>query len=350
MLHDIVTPINITHVDWIIMKKTSIALFICLGVFFLLIPAFTTAADNEELTPITIAFEGTPTQNYLNTVIDENGFYAKNGLEVTPKYYDTAKEAAMSVINGESDFAIVNTYAIAEAVSEGYKPVILSSVFRTEGVNFIIVDENSGIVTAQDLAGKRIGIDPSSFWEYYMDQFLILNGIDKSSIKFVPVQNTEVVQKMLAGEIDAGTGIYQEAANIRKIDPLRYQMWSVNNNENFYLALISSQEMTENPEVIKKLITSLMDFGDYINENYEEMQQLIGSKSGVDSEAAQDLISGVSTEVSLTYGLLSVLEAQSRHIIEQGRGNITETPDYLQLIDFSYLDEINPEGVTIIHN
>lgn len=330
--------------------RTPISRVIFFGMLFLLLQSVVAADEDTDLVPVTIAFEGSPTQNYLNTVIDEFGFYEKNGLTVTPKYYDTANEAAMSVINGENDFAIVNTYSIAEVVSEGFKPVILSSVFRVDGVNFIIVDKNAGIVTVQDLAGKRIGIDQNSFWGYYLDQFLLLNGIDRSSVEIVPVKSSEIVQKLKDGEIDGGAVIYQTAAEIRKDEPLRYQMWSVNNNENFYLALICSGEMTRNPVVIKQLIQSLMDFRDYINKNFEQMQELIGSKSGVDVEAARDLISGVSPEISLTYGLISVLESQSRYIIDHGFGNSTETPDYLQLIDFTYLDEMTPEGITIIHN
>lgn len=337
---------NSSHWELCSMHNTPSPIRYLFGVLFCFIILVTVVSGT---TDITIAYEGSPTQNYLNTAIEETGFYEKAGLTVTPEFYDTPKEAAMSVINGQSDFAIVTSYAIAEVVSEGYQPVILTSVFRLDAVNYIIVDQNAGISNPEDLNGKRIGYDPNGFWGYYLDQFLTLNSIDPSSLTLVPIPSKEIVPELRAGTIDAGVIIYQSADELRKDDPSRYEVWPVNNNENLYLVLICNPEMKKNPEVIRKLIGSLMEFGDYINGNFDQMKQLIGSKSGVDSDTAQDLISGVSTEISLTYSLLSVLESQSRYIIGLGNASITQTPDYLQIIDFSYLDEMNPQGVTIIH-
>lgn len=331
----------------ITMYNTKYTFFFILGIFIYCIIPVSAAPGSID---ISIAYEGSPTQNYLNTIIEENNFYANNGLNVTPKFYSTPKEAALSVVNGESDFAIVTTYAIAEVVSEGYNPVILTTAFRLDGVNYIIVDKNSGISSPKDLEGKDIGCDPNGFYGYYLDQFITLNGIDQSSVNLVPLPSERIVPELTEGKIDAAVTIYQSADELQQNEPLRYQIWPLNNNENLYLVLICSPEMMNNPEVIEKLISSLIDFGDYVNGNFEQMKQLIGTKSGVDPDAAQDLMTGVSTEISLTYGLLSVLEAQSRYIISLGNATITETPDYLQIIDFSYLDKINPEGVTIIHN
>lgn len=304
----------------------------------------------DEVASISIAYEGPPTTNFYNSVMEDGGFFAKNGLTVTPDYSSTSKEAAENAINGGTDFAVVSTFAVADMINSGLNPVILTSVIRYDDMYYIVVNQKAGIITPKDLAGKRIGLVTGD-WEYYLEQYMILNDIDKSSITIVPLTTDEIIPALKADEIDAGLVLYHVGTSVVKEEPLKYQMWSVNNHENFYLILICNQKIiADNPAAVKKLIKAFIDSGEWYNANLDQAKQMIESKGGIRSEQAQDMLTGIYPEVSLTQGLLSTLEAQSRYLMKKENSAIAETPNYLSIIDFTFLDSLNPEGDTIIHN
>jgi ABC-type nitrate/sulfonate/bicarbonate transport system substrate-binding protein len=192
---------------------------------------------------------------------------------------------------------------------------------------------------------------PSDSWEYFLDKYLILNGEDISSVTLVPLADEEtVIAKLKTGEIDAGLTIYQYASFLTTSKPDTYQMWSVNNFENNYMLLISNKEMVQkNPDAVKKLLKAFIETWDYYNANTKKVQEEFGGDSGLSVKQMEDLVSGLTPEVSLTQGLLNTLEAQSRYLLDIGSGTITNTPNYLEIIDFSFLHDIEPKKCTIIH-
>ena len=318
----------------------------------LLIPLSAVSERQGEKISVSIAYAGAPEANIYNLLVENYGFFAKNGLNVTPHYYTTSKETAETVVTGGADFGVVNSFAVASLLSEGEKPVILTSLLRIDNIYYITVNQSKGISTPGDLRGKRIGLVTGDFWEYYLDKFMVLNGEDISSVTLVPfTREEEIIQKMKSGEIDAGLMIYQSASALCIQEPEKYQMWSVNNFENNYMLLICSPDMRiKNPETIEKVIKAYSDSWDWYNTNSEKVQSEIGKGNGLSEEQLEDLVSGLTPEVSLTQGLLSTLESQSRYLHKTGTGATAETPDYLKIIDFTFLDMVSPQGDTIIHD
>ena len=329
--------------------KTDVLCIILLitGIIF---PGIAVSDETGGLIPITIASEGTAATNAYTTVLEEGGYYEKYGIKVEKKYFPTNREVAYSVITGESDFAIVNTYAVADMVFEGTKPVILTSVVRFDDVYYIVVDQKAGIKSASDLKGKRIGLVTGDYWEYYLDNFLLFNGMDTSSVELIPLSSEQIMPKIVSGEIDAGLTIYQTASAICREDPERYQMWSINNNENLYLVLISSPDLvSRDPVTVEILIRAIAEGGKKYSENRDASEQILSDKFGIPLDQAHGLMAGLTTEISMTQGLLTTLESQIRYIMEKKGEKSQAEPDYLQIMNFSFINKIHPEGDTIIH-
>ncbi|HWQ67222.1 MAG TPA: ABC transporter substrate-binding protein [Methanospirillum sp.] len=309
------------------------------------------AEGQSESRSITIAYSGAPETNIYNALIENFGYFTKNHLKVTPSYYPTSKEAAELVISGDKDFGVVNSYTVARMLNEGKNPVILTSVLRIDEIYYITVNQKTGITSPGDLKGKRIGLVPDDSWEYFLDKFLTLNGGDISTVTLVPLPNQKnVIEKLTVGEIDAGLTLYQDASGLTANESDTYQMWSVNNFENNYILLISNKDfITKNPEVVKNVIKAFVESWDTFNSDPGRVKQEIGKKSGLTEKQMDELVSGLTPEVTLTQGLLNIMETQSRYLLNSGTGTITETPDYLNVIDFTFLDAVSPMGDTIIH-
>jgi len=327
-------------------------LLLLLTVIVLLGIPITNAVTEEPggISSVTIAFIGKPSENFFNEVMDQGGFYAKNGLLVEPRYFNSGEEAGDSVLSGETDFAVLNSYSIAELIHQKKNPQIISSVARIDGIYSIVADKDKGIRSPSDLQGKRIGLVQENDWEFYLDKFFIINGIEGSSVELIQLSSEEITPGLVAGEIDAGLVNYGKASAICRQYPERFQMWSLNDQETFHQVLMCNKKLIENhPEVIERLIRSFVNLGEWYNGNIETVKQMISVKMKLSPDQVQDLMTGISPEVSLTQGLLSILEEQSRYIVRK-EGDINQsTPNYLQIIAFSFLDKIYPERDTIIH-
>lgn len=326
-------------------------ILILFAVVTMILCPFSGAEGQAERKPISIAYSGAPETNIYNSLVENFGFFAKNGLNVTPSYYSTSREPAELVIRGDKDFGVVNSYSVASMLNDGKDPVILTSILRIEDIYYITVNQKAGIVTPRDLKGKRIGLVSGDSWEYYLDKYLTLNGGDISTVTLVPFPDEEtVIKKLKAGEIDAGLTLYQYASTLSSKEPETYQMWSVNNFENNYILLISNRDyISKNPEVTENLIKAFVESWDLYNSDPDRVKREIGGESDMTEKQMDELVSGLTTEVTLSQGLLNTMESQSRYLLNSGTGTITETPDYLKVIDFSFLDKVSPKGDTIIH-
>lgn len=335
-----------THPIFLIQHRMII---ICLCI--LLVSGISTAAGTQDKTQVTIAYVGSPETNIFNTLVDTYGFFEKNGLIVTPSYYPSGQQAGEMVVSGGVDFAMVNTFTVAKLLNTGEKPVILTSLLRIDEIYFLTANKKAGILSPEDLTGRKIGFVPGDSWEYYFEKYMALNGEEISSVTMVPLDNEQqVVEKLKTGEIDAGLMLYQYASALCTREPEIFDMWSVNNYENNYMLLISNPSVVStNPEGVRNLIKAYDDAWSWFNTDTDRVKQEIGGGGGLTEEQMEDLISGLTPEVSLTQGLLSTLESQSRYLLKTGEGTITDTPDYLDIIDFSFLHDVSPSRCTIIH-
>lgn len=320
--------------------------------FFVIISLFgcslSSAISDEEggINSISLAFIGSPSDNFFNEVMDSGSFYAKNGLAVHAIFFNSGTEAIDSVLNGSTDFAVTNSYSVAQVLKKNKKPVILSSVVRIDGIYYMVIDRRSGIEVPSHLNGKQIGLEPVDDWKFYLEKFLTINDVDNSSITYHYLQPEEILQGLNNGEIDAGLLSYSDASAFCSKNPDRYKLWSINDQDNFYQVLIGNTDLiNDHPQVVTKILNSFVDLGKWYNGNIESVEYMITTKMNLPREKVHELMSGISPEVSLTQGLLSTLEEQSRYL----NGNEGKTPDYIHLINFSFLDSVYPEGDTIIH-
>ena len=332
------------------MNKMRISKAIIVISIYLSISLVSANVPPKDLIPVTISYDGTPDSNFLFPFMESIGVFEKNGLNVTGVYSQTAKETTDKLFSGEAGFSVLNTYSVADAAVNGGDPIILTSVLKVENLYFLVVNNKAGINAPKDLIGKRIGLITGDYWEYYLNRFLILNDIDPASVTKVPLALDETIADLNAGQIDAGVMMWAPALKLTSKEPERFQMWSIINNENFYGLLICNRDIRDNhPEIVEKVIRSHIDAADWYNNNREQSITLISEKTGLYRIQLKVMLNGIPGEINLRQSLLNSLQDQTNYIISQNKGSNRESPEYLDLMDFSFLDRILPGSVTIIH-
>ncbi len=131
--------------------------------------------------------------------------FADEHLQVEARVFPTGREALAAAIDGDLDAAIVYSTPVVAAVMHGEDLVVLTTLHRAEGLTGLAVHPRSGIRTAAELRGHRIGVTPGTSSELALDVVLAEGGLEPSEIRAVPGQPKELMAALEEGQLDAAS-------------------------------------------------------------------------------------------------------------------------------------------------
>jgi len=135
-------------------------------------------------------------------IAEDQGYFEKNGLEVTTKDYESGKAAANILIAGEADIATAaDDVFISNALD--HADLRLFGTVATAEVTELIARKDKGIITIDDLIGKKVGVTKNTGCEIALASFLLDNGLSINELELVDLKPSEIVKAILNGDIDA---------------------------------------------------------------------------------------------------------------------------------------------------
>jgi len=279
-------------------------------------------------------------------VAEDQGFFERNGLNVTIKDYESGKAAADALINGEADIATSAGFVFVSNSFDHTDLRIFGTVATAE-VKELVARKDKGITTIDDLAGKRIGVTRKSGAEFQLGVFLVVNGISQEDVELVYLKPSEMVETISNGDIDAAFTWDPYTYNIKK--ELGEDVISWFGGEDFYFVLLTKEDwIRNNPAAAERFIKSVLEAEDYIKDNSEEAQEFVKDRFDYESDYIDYSWPKQEFVVNLQQAMLVAFEDQARWSIEQELTDATEVPNYLDYIYMDALEEIKPEAVTII--
>ena len=131
-------------------------------------------------------------------------FWAKSGLDVPINRGYGSVGTAQAVATGKVDLALCAFGTALFSAMKGLDLRMLSTLGydSTMGVG---VAADGPIKTPRDLAGKRIGLVPTSGEVPYFSAYLKLVGVDESKITKVALDDKVLEQTLIRGDVDAIT-------------------------------------------------------------------------------------------------------------------------------------------------
>lgn len=138
------------------------------------------------------------------------GYFKQQGLDVTIKPIQAGPQAIPALINGELDFTVINYVSFYQAVAAKTldAKVVVDGDTANENSQMIVAKADSGIKSAKDLAGKKIGIQASkSAAELLVRATLKDNDVDPNSVTYQPVTFPNIPAAIVSGTLDAGVEV-----------------------------------------------------------------------------------------------------------------------------------------------
>jgi NitT/TauT family transport system substrate-binding protein len=297
---------------------------------------------------ITLAYAAIPHAS-LAHIAFAKGYFADAGLNVNPQPHGFGKLALESVVQGQADVATAAETPVMFAILNGGKICIAASIETSDRNLAIIARKDMGIGIPRDIQGKTIGVAMGSNGEFFLDAFLVAQGIDRSEINATNMAPSQIMEGLLTGKIAA-------AAIWNPILTLARKALGENSaiyygeelyTENFCIAV--SQDFAEKrPEALKRVLKALIRAEEFAKRQPEEAINLVAEFIKTDQAALQDVWDDFRFKVTLDQSLLMTLEDESRWAIKNRLVPAREMPNYLDFIHTAALSSVNPQSVRII--
>jgi NitT/TauT family transport system substrate-binding protein len=279
-------------------------------------------------------------------IAQEQGYFAKNRLDVTIKDYEAGKLAVDALITGEADISTSADFVFVSNSFDHTNLRVLGTVATYENKE-LITRKDKGITTISDLIGKKIGVTKNSGGEFTLGLLLTFNAISQQDVELVDLKPSEIVEAVVNGDVDAG---FTWDPNVYEIkQALGDIALSWNGYSDFYFVVLTKKDWIENnPAAAEGFMKSLLETEEYIKTNSEASKEFVMNRFDYELDYMDYSWPKQKYAVVLPQAMLIAFEDQARWRIQNNLTDATEVPNYLNYIYLDALEEVKPEVVTII--
>ncbi len=282
-------------------------------------------------------------------VAEQLGYFAQEGLNITMKECVSGKLCLTQMLAGQSNFATASELPIMLNSFARKDFAILATFSTTNRDVKMIARKSAGMKTPKDFAGKKIALMRGTSGEYFTDLTLLTYGVDPRSVTIVDM-NMEAVETALADRAIDAFAVFEPTA-FRIMKALKNDGYVIATPPIYTLSfnLVGMKSsMGENSVEVAKLLRALDRAILYIRNNPDKAQAILLERLKLDSSFVDWTWAEYRFDLALNQSLLTTLESEARWAMRENFVNDKTLPNYLNLIDTSYLLKIKPASVTLV--
>ncbi|MBI4439695.1 NrtA/SsuA/CpmA family ABC transporter substrate-binding protein [Candidatus Woesearchaeota archaeon] len=281
-------------------------------------------------------------------IADKKGFFAKEGLDIEVKPFTSGKLAFDALLGGSADFATVAETPLVYASLNGQEFYIIATMTYSNSNTKIIVRKDHGILSPQDLKGKKVATFIGSNAEFFMSEFLTRNGLSTNDVKIVNLRPPEMPTALINGDIDAFFAWEPHVYNAKKELGDNAEIYRGDFYTETFNIVVRKDFAEANPKTIEKFIMALLDSEEFIQNNRDASVKIVADYLTVDSAVLENIWQGFSFKIVLDTFLLDSLNNQAEWAIKNDKVPAeSKIPNYTDFVYKSALMRINNEAVTI---
>lgn len=164
------------------------------------------AAEAQPQTKVVFGY--TAVAEYASAMIaKEEGFFAKRGLDVELVQVTLNSTLPAALVSNSLQMAVPTPSILLQANDGGLDLVIIGNCSVRDPMadtNAVLVRPGSGLKTAQDLIGKKVGVPGlNALLHVLFREWLTIKGVDYKQVTFVEGQLPQLGEMLKGGTIDA---------------------------------------------------------------------------------------------------------------------------------------------------
>jgi NitT/TauT family transport system substrate-binding protein len=248
----------------------------------------------------------------------DQGFFKKNGLDVSIERITNGPAIAAAVASGAVDIGFSNLVSLAIAFKKGLPITLIAAagMYSSKApTSTCVVALNSPIKTAKDLTGKVFATNGlKNIGEFGPRAWIDKNGGDSTTVKFVEMPFPDMAGALAQGRIDAA--IMAEPTMTESKGQTRflsncYDGIGANYMIGAYFA--TSAWAAAHPDVVRKFQAAIHDTALWANANHATTAKILANVSKMDPEIAAKMYRAVYPERLEAAAIQPVIDVTAKY-------------------------------------
>ncbi len=295
-------------------------------------------------TPITIA-TGSSVPATVLFVAQEMGFFAQEGLEVKLQDCVIGSRCIADMLDGKAQFSSAGDLAIMFNSVSRQDFSVLATYCSSTSILKLITRKSAHIVKAQDLIGKRVGMPKKSAAHYFLDNLMLLEGIEPTRVEHVFLEPEDMSAALASGAVDALSSLEPIASKQRAAlgkDAFEIKVPPYNLSTHL-VALRSTVAQSQRDTV--KLLRAMEKSVQFIAHEPLKAKAVLAKHSGMEAAALDSLWAGSQFKLVLDPSLLVTLNSVARWAKNENLINGAQVPDFAGFVNPGPLNAAKPKGI-----
>jgi ABC-type nitrate/sulfonate/bicarbonate transport system substrate-binding protein len=281
-------------------------------------------------------------------IADDQGFFSRNGLNVTLRNYSTGTAQLNALSTREVNFSLTSEYAFATQVLNGSNFRQIATIDKAEN-EYLIGRKDRGISNISDLKGKKIGVLKNGAAEFYLGRYLNLHGVSLDEVTLVNEQFTQSVGSMNNGTIDATLLPEPQAFTIQNNLGDNAVVWPAQSGQLLFMMISCTPDtVNKNPEVIERLLHSLYQAEQFALVNPDEAKATVQKKMQYDTAYMGKIWPEHRFALTLDQSLIVAMEDETRWMMKNNLTDKKVMPNYLDYIYTHGMSTVKPGSMNIV--
>jgi len=323
-----------------IVAVVIVVLIVAGALTYLLINNQNTNLEQVSITDVNVVYSG------ILYVAENQGYFTKNGLNVTFQEYPNVEAGFNDLANGKVDFAQSSEYQIVRAVFDNRDIQVIATIDKADLMN-LIGRKDHGIENVSNLVGKRIAVGQGTIREFYLGRYLNLNGLSIQNVNIVYLSLQESVDAVANGTIDAM--VVPDAVWYNQVMAKLGSngvVFPIQAGQPVFTQLAGrSDYIATHSQTVVKLLTALYEAETYILNHPAEAEAIVQNRLNMTSDDVG--WSSYRFALSLDLALLTAMRDEAQWMINNNLTNQTQVPDFTDHIYTDALRLVKPDSVTI---
>lgn len=286
----------------------------------------------------------------LAIVALEKDFFLEVGLDIELHEFPSGKRALNEgLFSGEVDMATTSDLPATMAVLAEKDVRILASAFLANNVNRIVARKSAGIMTPEDLKGKRLATQKSSAVHYFLHAFQVRHRIGNDEIDLSFLKAEELPRALAEKRIDAFSmrePYVSEAINLLGDDAIVFSAPGSYDQVDVVICTKSLLEMK--PHIVRRFVEALLLAERFAEKNQQAAIDIVANHIGAPKEKIAAIWPEIRLSMAFGHNTLLLMESQARWAIANKLTDASEVPNFLEFLALDAMTELKPEAVTII--